>query len=156
MAELAPRAIHRCAARPRLQGAPLCASAPAAPPAALVVAAGDGGRVGRQGHLAGPLDGHGDLALVTPAGAGDAARLDLAAVAHEAAQGGDVLVVDLVDLLLAEGAVAASRGVDGTALLGRPWLGITLWHSCPFCSRAKTPAFSDHCTSETISSVSLA
>ena len=55
----------------------------------------------------------GQLRLVTPAGAGDARRADLALVADRAPQGSEVLVVDDVDLLPAERArleAPASRG----------------------------------------------
>src|SRR5262249_47465669 len=49
-----------------------------------------------------PLDGERDLALVLGAGSEHAPGEDLAAVGHEADQRLDVLVVDVVDLLLAE------------------------------------------------------
>src|SRR4051812_47505435 len=87
--------------------------------AARALVAGVAGDVGQQRQLAGALDGAGDLVLVTPARARDAARADLPAVGHELAQEPDVLVVDLVDLVPAEGArLAASR--PGTTLLVTP------------------------------------
>src|SRR5450759_2750616 len=94
-------------------------------PAALLqaLALGD---VRDEGHLASALDGRGELALVAPAGAGDARRLDLASVADEAAQRGEVLVIDLVDLLFAEVAEATAGGIEGTAPLlvgSRPGFG---------------------------------
>src|SRR5450756_588712 len=97
----------------------------ARPPAALLdaLALGD---VRDERHLASALDGRGELALVAPAGAGDARRLDLASVADEAAQRGEVLVIDLVDLLFAEVAETPAGGVERTALLlvgSRPGFG---------------------------------
>jgi hypothetical protein len=58
-------------------------------------------RVGQQRQLTRALHGRGDLALVAPAGTGDPARADLAALGHEPTQPDDVLVVDLLDLVLA-------------------------------------------------------
>jgi hypothetical protein len=58
--------------------------------------------VGQQRQLAGALDGARDLHLVAPAGARDPARADLALLGDELAQRGDVLVVDLLDLVAAE------------------------------------------------------
>src|SRR5262249_44796552 len=75
--------------------------------------------VGQQRELARALDRAGDLDLVAAAGAGDAARADLALLGDELAQGRDVLVVDLLDLvaaLLARLAPPAPR----TALLVAP------------------------------------
>jgi hypothetical protein len=74
------------------------------------------GRVGQQRDFAGALDGAGDLALVPAAGARDAARADLAALGDEPAQAGDVLVVDLLDLVLAVRTRLAAPGT-GSALL---------------------------------------
>src|SRR6476646_4829689 len=64
---------------------------------------------GRRDHRdpARALDGGRDLHLVPAAGAGDAAAADLALLGDVAAQLGDVLVVDLRDVILAEEAVAA-------------------------------------------------
>ena len=87
--------------------------------------------VRQQCHLTRQLDRHRDLALVPAASAGDPAGLDLAPVAHEAAEGRHVLVVDFVNLLLAEGAVATPRRVDGTALPGRPGLTLLLGIQVP-------------------------
>src|SRR3954453_13823597 len=78
-------------------------------PAALVAAVR--ADVREQGELAGALDRRGDLVLVPPARAGDAARADLAAVRDELTQRGDVLVVDelhLVAAVLARLAAAAA------------------------------------------------
>src|SRR3954451_12340931 len=85
------------------------ASGMALVPVAIAVAAaaaadalgGGLGRVGQQRELTGALDGGRDLVLVPAAGAGDATRPDLAALGHEPAQAGDVLVVDELDLVLA-------------------------------------------------------
>src|SRR5919108_551369 len=68
------------------------------------------GDVRQQRHLAGPLDGDGDLALMPAAGAGDPARADLALLGDVAPELVVVLVVDLVDLLLAEVARALTAG----------------------------------------------
>src|SRR4051794_23571188 len=77
------------------------------------------GRIGEQRELAGALDRAGDLALVATAGAGDAARADLAALGDEPAQRADVLVVDLGDLVAAVRAGLAPGG-PGAALLLAP------------------------------------
>src|SRR5439155_3139487 len=88
--------------------------------------------VGQERHLAGALDGGRDLHLVAPAGAGDAARADLALLGDEAAQLIQVLVVDVLDLHPAEVAVA----LPGLALLeagpaaGRASFGL-LGHAPP-------------------------
>src|SRR5689334_16907196 len=82
----------------------LVASAPAAPaaPAALVLIAPAAlADVRQQRQLTRALHRAGDLVLMTPAGAGDPARADLAPVGDELAQGGDVLVVDELDLVAA-------------------------------------------------------
>src|SRR4029079_14900060 len=85
--------------------APVSAVSAVTPPAAALLAAlGD---IRQQRHLARPLDGGRHLHLVPAAGAGDAAAADLALLGDVAAQLGDVLVVDLRDVLLAEEAVAA-------------------------------------------------
>src|SRR4051794_16911869 len=85
----------------RHRGAPLAVAVAttAAAAAALLVAAGALADVGQQRQLAGALDRAGDLVLVPPAGAGDAARADLAAVGDELPEGDDVLVVDELDLV---------------------------------------------------------
>src|SRR4029079_13366916 len=64
------------------------------------------GDVGQQRHLTCTLDRDCDLPLVPPACAGDAPGPDLALLRDVAAQLVRVLVVDLVDLLLAEVAPA--------------------------------------------------
>src|SRR5947209_16714270 len=65
--------------------------------------------VGQQRELTGALDGAGDLALVAAAGSRDAPRADLPAVGDESPQRGDVLVVNLLDLLAAVRAWLAPR-----------------------------------------------
>src|SRR5439155_8118711 len=77
----------------------IAAAASAAAARALGRALGD---VRQQRDLARPLDRGRDLVLVPPASARDAARADLALVRDVAPVLGDVLVVDLVDLLTAE------------------------------------------------------
>src|SRR5581483_8720882 len=73
--------------------------------------------VGEQGQLAGALDGERELLLVAAREARDPPRAQLAAVGDEAAQRGQVLVVDLLDVdarVLARarplGAAAPARG----------------------------------------------
>ena len=58
--------------------------------------------VRQERHLARALHRDRDLALVAPARAGDAAVADLALLGDVAPELVDVLVVDLVDLVLAE------------------------------------------------------
>ncbi len=98
-------------ARVRLSRLPSAAAAPA-----LAQVSTDG-RVRQQRHLAGALDGDGDLTLVTTAGAGHATRLDLAALADAATQRVQVFVVDADDLVFAEMAVTTSRGIERTTPL---------------------------------------
>src|SRR5207253_476830 len=77
-------------------------------------------------------DGPGDLALVAAAGAGDPARPDLAAIRHELAQGRDVLVVDLLDLVaavLARLAPAARRAA--LAISTARWAPVALLGQVP-------------------------
>src|SRR3954471_16362549 len=63
--------------------------------------------VRQQRHLAGPLPGRRDLHLMPAAGARDAPRADLPLLGDVPPQLARVLVVDLVDLVLAEEAVPA-------------------------------------------------
>jgi hypothetical protein len=65
------------------------------------------GDVRQERHLARALDRLRDLNLVSPAGAGDAPAPDLPLLRDVAAELGDVLVVDVRDLVLAEEAVPA-------------------------------------------------
>src|SRR5437660_4742158 len=58
-----------------------------------------------------------NLALVAPAGSADAAVADLALLRHVAAELVDVLVVDLVDLRLAEEAGLAAAGAGRSGAL---------------------------------------
>src|SRR4051794_5676043 len=60
------------------------------------------GHVGQESELAGALHRDRELLLVPAAGARDASRADLALLAHRAAQGAEVLVIDDVDLVAAE------------------------------------------------------
>src|SRR4051794_35371295 len=91
----------------------------ASAPAALFLATAGGVDVGQQRQLACVLDRVGDLVLVTTAGAGDPPRANLALLGHELAQGGDVLVIDLVLLVAAERARLAPPAT-GSALLVSP------------------------------------
>src|SRR3954453_23309053 len=87
----------------------------APPPAAALVALLAGlGHVRQQRQLAGALHGRRDLVLVTPAGAGDAPRPDLAALRDELAQRFDVLVVDELDLVAAVLARLATAAATDT------------------------------------------
>src|SRR5688572_10157186 len=87
--------------------------------AALVARFGD---VGQERQLTGALHTTCDLILVAAAGAGDPPRADLPALGDELAQRGDVLVVDLLDLVLAEQARLAAAAA-WTALLVSPSYG---------------------------------
>ncbi|MDX6474573.1 MAG: large subunit ribosomal protein [Gaiellaceae bacterium] len=78
--------------------------------------------VRKQGELARALHRDGDLALVAPARAADAARTDLSLLRHVAPELVDVLVVDLVDLALAEEAGLAAPGPAGRGALPAPSL----------------------------------
>ena len=68
-------------------------------------------RVRQQRDVAGALEGHGQRALVLGAGARLAARLDLGALREVAAEAVDLLVVDAVRLVGAEGADLAAAAV---------------------------------------------
>ena len=85
----------------RLAVSPVAAVAAIAAAAALAIVAAFGD-VRQERHLAGALDRDRDLALVAAARAADPARADLALLGDVAAKLADVLVVDLVDLALAE------------------------------------------------------
>src|SRR4029077_6594137 len=60
------------------------------------------GRVRQQGDVAGSLERHGELALVTGAGAGLPPRLDLGSLRQVAPEAVDLLIVDLDGLVGAE------------------------------------------------------
>src|SRR5919107_1782448 len=75
------------------------------------------GRRGRRGRR--------DLVLVAPASAGDPPRADLAALGDEPAERADVLVVDVLDLVLAEQARLAAPSA-GAALLVAPARGLAV------------------------------
>ena len=90
---------------------PVSARATAGPLAAVPALAPALGDVRQQRKLARALDCARDLALMAAARSRDPARADLAALGDEAAQRGNVLVVDLVDLLTAVWAgLAPTRG----------------------------------------------
>src|ERR1700730_4412999 len=72
----------------------------------------DFGLVRQQGDVAGAVQRRGQAALVAGAGAGHAARQDLAAVAEVAAQARHLLVVDDLRVLKAEAADLASAAVE--------------------------------------------
>src|SRR4029077_14974044 len=82
--------------------------------------------VRHEGELARPLDGAGDLALMATAGTGDPARADLAPLGDEPPQRARVLVVDLLDLVLAEQAGLAAAGATRTLLVPAPRLAAAL------------------------------
>ena len=58
--------------------------------------------------MTGTLDGHGQLALMESAGAGDAAGDDLGPLAHILAQTGNILVINVLDMIHAEAANLAA------------------------------------------------
>jgi len=58
--------------------------------------------VRQESDLTGSLDGNGDLTLMLCAAAGDAAGQDLASLADELSQAGNILIVKLFDLVGAE------------------------------------------------------
>ena len=60
--------------------------------------------VGHQSHVAGTLDGNRQLTLMESAGTGHTAGNDLGALAHVLAQAGQILVIDVLDAVNAEGA----------------------------------------------------
>src|SRR3954453_14546208 len=85
--------------------------------------------VRKQRDLTRALDRQGDLVLVATAGAGDPARADLAALGDEPAKRADVLVVDVLDLVLAEQAGLAAAAA-GAALLVAPARGLAVALLC--------------------------
>ncbi len=101
------------------------------PTATHFLSAAGYGRVGQQCHLARAFDGHGELTLMTSAGTGYAPGLDLAPLTHEATKHFHVLVVDLLNLLPAQRAVAAAGQVEGATLSGRTRFGSGFRHSYP-------------------------
>ena len=60
------------------------------------------GDVGEQRHVAGSLDRDGELTLMQSTGPVDPSREDLASLARAVAKAGDVLEVDMLDLIGAE------------------------------------------------------
>src|SRR5262245_26379466 len=87
--------------------------------AALVACLAGVADVREQRELARPLHRSGDLVLMPPAGSGDAARTDLAAIRDELPERVDVLVVDELDLVAAVLAGLAAPAA-GTALAITP------------------------------------
>ena len=77
-------------------------------------------RVGQKSQVPGPLQGDGEAALVLGAGARLAARLDLPAVRQIATELRNVLVVDLADVVDAEGADLAPGDIAAMPLPLRP------------------------------------
>ena len=75
------------------------------------------GRAGerKQCHVAGPLDRHGEGALVLGAGAHLAPRFDFAALTDMAAEPGKILVIDVLDVVDGELGDLAPRRVASTA-----------------------------------------
>jgi hypothetical protein len=92
------------------------------------------GGVRQQRDVARPLQGNGERPLVTSAGAGLAAGLDLAALREVAAQSGDVLVVDVADLIDAERTDFSTRRVlagvfaSTTTSAAAPTAWLSGWH----------------------------
>ena len=94
----------------------------------LLGLAGMGADVGQEGHVACALQGDAQGALVAGAGAGLAARLYLGALGEVAAQARDILVVNRVYFVHAEGAHLAAWDV---AVARAAWAsaGATTWPS---------------------------
>src|SRR5688572_30223814 len=93
--------------------------------------AGDALGVREQRHLAGELDRAGDVALLLHVVARHAAVADLGAIAHEAGEQVDVLVVDVLDLLDHQRAGLLHVLAGGGVLRGtRPILLAS--HQCAF------------------------
>src|SRR4051812_37154980 len=92
----------------------------ATPAAATLALDRQGVDVGQQGELAGALDRARQLDLVAPAGAGDPPGADLALLRDVLAQGRDVLVVDLLDLVPAERAGLAPAAAGSAPLVTSP------------------------------------
>ena len=87
--------------------------------------------VRQQSELARTLDRTSDLALVAAAGASDSARADLALLGDELAQRGDILVVDLLDLVAAVLAWLAPSATGPALLVSSPdWLAATALCHC--------------------------
>src|SRR3954453_11938890 len=76
------------------------------------------GDVGNQRELTRALDGHLQLALMQRAGAGNPARLNLAALGQKRRQQPDVFVIDVVDLFRAELAHPAAAEESTTRRIG--------------------------------------
>src|SRR4029079_3074203 len=93
--------------------------------AAAALALGRVADVGQPRELARALDRGRDLVLVAAAGARDAAGPGLFAPRDEAPQRADVLVVDVLDLVLAEQAGLAPAAA-GAALLVPPACGLAI------------------------------
>src|SRR4051794_5870217 len=111
---------------------PAIAVAAGAPPAAFAVVAALG-HVRQQRHLARPLHRYGHLALMPAARAADAPRADLPLLGDVAAELADVLVVDLVDLRLAEEAGLAPAPREGRQALPAPSVVALSSQSDPSC-----------------------
>ena len=62
------------------------------------------GNVGEKCHLACSLDSSGELSLVKSAGAGNTSGEDLSSLGNELSELADVLVIDALNLILAEDA----------------------------------------------------
>src|SRR5688500_8802279 len=73
-------------------------------------------RIRQQGKMPSTFDGRGHQPLMLEAGAGLAARLDLAAIAHVHAQAADVLGVRALHVVRAEAANLAAAAEAGTLL----------------------------------------
>jgi hypothetical protein len=85
------------------------------------------GREWQERELSRPLEGDVQRALMSSAGAGLAAWLDLAAFREEAAQSPEVLVVDLFDLVDAELADLTTGGEFSAAAAAAEFTGSATW-----------------------------
>src|SRR3954447_19727345 len=96
------------------------------------------GDVGNQRELTRALDGHLQLALMERAGAGNPARLNLAALGQKRRQQPHVLVIDVVDLLRAELAYPAAAEESTARRIGAS-LGVLLVSTAPAAASSFFP-----------------
>ena len=89
------------------------------------------GYVGEKCHLASSLDSYGELSLVKSAGAGYTSGEDLSSLGNELSELCYILVIDSVNLILAEDAnlLSSVHGTEGRTL---SIVSIHFWIHIPF------------------------